>query len=100
MNNKEIIKDIMSTDFSVKRADKARSEVLRMRRLLQVSLDTPDDCGEIKYTGQMVLLKKLGESFEFVGIWDGENFQDGIEPEWDICLPIPVIETIPEFEGW
>lgn len=97
----------MAINASEKHASDVRTKLLNLKSALETSLRQIDECVKVEQTGQMVLLKIVGDTFEFVGIYkDGEGiwkdgkWSDEEEPEWDLCLPIPKPETVPEFQGF
>ena len=53
----------------------------------------------VRYTGNYVFLRRAVDRWESVGIFDPDTW-DGEIPEWEVCLPIPVPETIKDWSGW
>lgn len=93
----------MSRIMDVNKAMK--SEAVHRNRLLDIKAELTrianriEDSVKVEYTGEFVLLKRKGETWECVGIFNPDTW-DGEELEWDQCLPIPKTETMPEFSGW
>lgn len=55
--------------------------------------------GGKRNSGYYVLLKKEERGFSCLGIVNPE-YDDQIRDDFDLCVPIPVMENAPEFEGW
>jgi hypothetical protein len=76
------------------------------RRINQFKKRLMDFCGsleedsQVKYTGWYVLLKKNGDSFKSLGVFNPDISEPETEPEWDLCLPIPEPDSFHEFMGW
>lgn len=54
----------------------------------------------IKYTGFMALMRKTETGWECLRIVDTRNLPEEIEEDFDVAMPIPEPESIPEFQGW
>jgi len=55
----------------------------------------------VEYTGSFVMLKKDGDSYKCLGVYNPDIDAEENEPEgWDLCLPIPDPETVSEFGGF
>ncbi len=96
------VKKIMQINEIQKKASKDRSALVSAGRRMQSIVDEIKAAAEIEYTGWFVLLKVVDGGFESLGTFNPDLFDedDDIEPEWDLCLPIPKPETFPEFKGW
>lgn len=75
------------------------------KRVMRCKKQLTNLCNELdeslpKYTGWFVLLKKSGEGWEFLGFYNPDTAEENTEPEWDMCLPIPELETVEEWTGW
>lgn len=76
------------------------------RRISQFKKRLMDFCNSIEqdskveYTGWYVLLMKTEGGFESLGVFNPDISEPDIEPEWDLCLPIPEPESFHEFMGW
>lgn len=90
----------MAINSAEKHAADSRTKLLNLKSRLETALREIDDCVEVRQTGQMVMLKKDGDTFKCVGIWKEETWPDEEEPEWDLCLPIPDPSSVPEFQGF
>jgi hypothetical protein len=77
-----------------------RRQYLDHAEKMQKLADQLGEAVEIKYTGFMALMKKTGTGWECLRIVDTRNLPDEIEDEWDVSLPIPEPESMPEFVGW
>lgn len=80
--------------------EKVRSQVKNTISNLNRSLSTISESIDISYTDFQVLLKRDGDGWTCVGIVDINNLPDDMEDDWDLVLPIPNPESIPEFSGW
>jgi hypothetical protein len=84
-----------------------KGQVNYFRQRLMDLCDTVEQDAKIEYTGWYVLIKKTKEGWKCLGTFSPdtcseEQAEDLEKPEmeWDICLPIPTLETIKEFQGW
>jgi hypothetical protein len=77
--------------------DQAWQEIIEMKRRLNY-LAANFKPQKRQYTGSFVLLKKKGNKYEFVAIYDPDKAEEDNEPVWDLGLPIP--KDAPEFNGW
>ena len=65
------------------------------------AVDKIDESLEVRYTGWFALFKlKDYSEWVCVGCFDSRNLPENIPEEFDICMPIPVPGTLPEWEGW
>ena len=55
---------------------------------------------DVEYTGFYVILKKIETGWKCLQIVESGNLPDDMEEEWDLVLPIPTPETIPDHSGW
>ena len=94
------LRKIMDVNMAMKRDDENRRTLNIVKMGMRELIDRIEESVEIEYTGSFVLLKRDGEGWAFVMIFDPQTFDDMTEPEWDLCLPIPKPETVSEFHGW
>ncbi len=75
-----------------------------LKRSLEDTVARIKDYPDRKYTGWFILLKedKSEESgFKFLQIFNPyKTDDDNYEEEWDLAIPIPTMESAPEFMGW
>ena len=77
-----------------------RSHVNSYRKRLMDFCDSIEQEAQLEYTGWFVLVKKEGDAWKCVGTYNPNVSEEDEEPDWDICLPIPTLETINKFQGW
>jgi len=77
-----------------------RRQYLDHAHQMQNLADQLGEAVKIKYTGFMALMKQTETGWECLRIVDTRNLPDEIEDEWDVSLPIPEPESMPEFQGW
>jgi len=77
-----------------------KRRINQFRKRLMDFWDSIEQDADVKYTGWFVLLKQNGDSFEVLGFFNPDISEPEIEPEWDLCLPIPDLESLREFMGW
>jgi len=84
-----------------------QGQVNYFRRRLMDFCDSIEQDSKLEYTGWYVLLKKDGDGWKCLGTFNPDTCSDARaedlekpEMEWDICLPIPTLETIKQFQGW
>ena len=80
--------------------EKVRSQVKTTISNLNNSLSTIAEALETSYTDYSILLKKDVGGWKSVGIIDMNDIPEDLDEEWDLILPIPNPETIPEFSGF
>lgn len=98
MTNQELKIAIKINDL-YKREQFMRDKLSYTISQLKGALSDLQESEKIKYSGWSVLLKKKGRGFECVGIVDPDS-DDNIPEDFDIVLPIPKSETLPEFNGF
>ena len=91
-------KDAMRIVRAEQSRNKAYSELRTIKKRIKSLTESLEDTEPVKYTGFYVLLKRIGDKYEFLRIFNPDFDED--EPEWDLALPIPENEFLPEFEGW
>lgn len=69
---------------------------------LQAEQDKISEALETEYTGYGALFKITDGVPKCLGVFDlnGGPSEELDEQEWDLFLPIPKPETMPEFSGW
>ena len=98
--SREEWKRLLTVNESEKKAAKSRTKLLQLKQTLTAAINEIEEAVQIKYTGWMLLLKKLPSGgWECLDIVNQDNPPEA-GPEWDLCLPIPDPQTIPEFSGW
>lgn len=78
-------------------------KISNLKKRLERMAGEIDNIPNYKSSGWFILLGKdpAEESgFKFLGFFNPTVTDEFKEPEWDICLPIPVPETMKEFQGW
>lgn len=96
-NEMKMIWDIQKT---IKQEAITRTLLMKLKSKLLEQCDLIEESQKVEYTGWYVLLKKKADGYECLGIVN--PFQQSKMPtyEWDLSLPIPKPETMPEFQGW
>jgi len=97
-----MMKQVFQVQKVIKSEATMRSTLMKMKARLQAELDNLDEAAKIEYTGWYVLLKRDGDKFEVLGLFNPDEFDEerDTEPEWDFAVPIPNPDTYPEFQGW
>lgn len=54
----------------------------------------------IEYTGWCSLLKLVDGKWVCLACVDSRNLPEDTPEDFDVCLPIPKPETMPEWQGW
>lgn len=67
---------------------------------IQREINRIQDALRVRYTGWTVLLKKEDDRWICVGVVNSSNLPEDIPEDFDVALPIPDPETIPDFDGW
>lgn len=67
---------------------------------VQKQIDRIDESLSLEYTGHVALLKQTNNGWECLACVDSRHLPDDVPEDFDICLPIPKPETMPEWEGW
>ncbi len=80
--------------------DKLKKDISAFRNRLMSFCDLIEQKNELKYTGWFVLLKRDGDEWVSLCVFNPDISDEDAEPEWDICLPIPTVESMSEFVGW
>ena len=93
------MRKIMDVNRALKRDADSRLKLSQIKQQLDRMSREIEDSVRVEYTGEFVLLKRNGDSWTCLGIFNPDTWE-GDEPEWDQCLPIPKVETIPDFAGW
>ena len=82
------------------RLEKVRSRLLENIDRMKRETEEISEALEIEYTGFLAMFKKTENSWECVRVINGVNIPDDIEDEWDLLVPIPKPESLPEFSGF
>ncbi len=83
------------------RLETTRANMTNLIRAVQLEIRKIDDSLKIEYTGWTILLKATEtKGWTCVGIVDTNNLPDDIPEDFDLALPIPDPETLPDFNGW
>ncbi len=97
--NKQVLELITQRTLLDDRERRMRIVARRMKDVLKdVDLDPPH-C----LTGWFALFRRSKEAtsgFEFLGFFNPDESDESEEKEWDIALPIPLIDELREFAGW
>jgi hypothetical protein len=67
---------------------------------VQQQIDSIAAALAIEYTGHFALLKRTDTGWQCLACVDSANLPDDLPEDFDLCLPIPKPETMPEWEGW
>ena len=67
---------------------------------VQREIDDIDASLLVEYTGHVALLKQTPEGWTCLACVDSRNLPPDVPEDFDLCLPIPKPETMPEWEGW
>ena len=95
------VRDLIRINDALKREDRMRSRLQRVRVALAGLVDNIQESEQIRYTGWVVLLKRDGEGWKYVSIVNPNTDEGRSMPtEFDMVLPIPDPTTITEFQGW
>lgn len=89
----------MDVNQAKKSEAKCRNTLMRVRDQLDRLANELHKSAVVEYTGDFVLLRREGSGWALVAIYNPDTWE-GEDPEWDQCMPIPKLETIPEFDGW
>lgn len=63
-------------------------------------IDDIDASLAVEYTGHVALLKRTEQGWTCLACVDSQRLPDDVPEDFDLCLPIPKPETMPEWEGW
>lgn len=67
---------------------------------VQREIDDIDAALAVEYTGHVALLRQTPEGWTCLACVDSRNLPPDVPEDFDLCLPIPKPETMPEWEGW
>lgn len=68
-------------------------------RIEKISEEIQKSVG-VEYTNQLAFFKLNGSEYEFVNILDENNMPEELGFEWDVVLPLPAKESLPEINGY
>ena len=77
-----------------------QNRVNTFRKQLMSFCDSIEQDTSVEYTGWYVLLKRDGDKWVCLGTFNPDVSDPETELEWDVCLPIPTLESVKEFMGW
>jgi len=84
-----------------------RTRLERVRSRMQIhiadvkrEIDSLSEALTVEYTGHVALLKQTHEGWTCLACVDSCNLPPDVPEDFDLCLPIPKPETMPEWEGW
>lgn len=97
--DRDTLRQIWAVNVALKREKEVLDELSRLKRKLSKALEDIRQVEETRYTGWYVLLKRAGEGWECVGVFNPEK-SDGDPGDWDLSIPIADPATTPEFQGW
>ena len=101
MKTYEDRKRAMILSAEAKRNDYLRDACNKVNYLMKQASEIIEESNRIEYSGDVVLLKRNGETWESLGVFNPKTMYEDDEPlGWDLCLPIPKIETVREFQGF
>ena len=92
------LKQIAAINGSAKAEAVMRTRLLMARDRLQAICDDIENACRIEYTGWFAMLRRDGDDWTCVGCINPDNEVD--LPEFDLMMPIPKPETVPEFDGF
>lgn len=80
-------------------------ERVRTRLVIHVEnvdreIEKLDEALRIEQTGYCVLLKQTDKGWTCVAVVNSLRPPDDVPEDFDLCLPIPKPESMPEWEGW
>lgn len=84
---------------------RTRLEQVRSRMQTHIAdvkreIDSLSEALTVEYTGHVALLKQTPKGWACLACVDSRNLPDDVPEDFDLCLPIPKPETMPEWEGW
>lgn len=79
---------------------KLQRQKKRFKSRLKDFIESISDDHVPKYSGYYALFKFKDGKPEFLSIFNPDIDDPETEPEWNLCLPIPDPESMPEFMGW
>lgn len=82
------------------RLEKVRGAVQTTIAGLQGQMAKIDQALTVEYTGHFALLKRDGDGWKCLACADSNKLPSDLPEDFDLCLPIPKPETLPEWEGW
>lgn len=81
--------------------ERTRGAIVSTIERLRSRIDELQAAVDVEYTGWLALFRRTEDGeWECVRVLDGDNPPDDIEEDWELSLPIPKPETLPEFTGW
>jgi len=82
------------------RLERVRSRMQTHIADVKREIDSLSKALTVEYTGHVALLKRTPEGWTCLACVDSRRLPDDVPEDFDLCLPIPEPETMPEWEGW
>lgn len=84
-----------------RRVGKTNRCLVSMKRRLEKMLSLIDEAEAVRYTGYYALMQ-FGEDGrpKCMGVVHADEVESDEEHSWDLILPIPGPDSVPEFDGW
>lgn len=82
------------------RMEKVRARMKIHLTNVQREIDDLDAALKVEYTGHVALLKRTATGWECLRCVDSNHMPDDAPEDFDLALPIPTPESLPDFEGW
>lgn len=82
------------------RLEKVRSRLKNHIEDMQVEIDELSAALKVEYTNYAALFKESPDGWICIACFDTTNIPEDLPEDFDLCLPIPKPETLPEWEGW
>ena len=94
------MKRVVAINADQKRVDELRRQLCNIKHKLLRATGDIEECLERKYTGWFVFLQFDAERqrWDCVGTYNEDELPEDLI--WDLCLPIPDPESVPEFTGF
>lgn len=100
-HNIEVAQSLKATHLLRSRMEKIRRSLQSHMANINTEIEQISQALEVEYTPYCAILKKKPEGgWECIAIVDNRDLPYDMPEEWDLCMPIPKPETMPEFEGW
>lgn len=98
------LKMAMDVMQSQRRVEEMRSTLQNAIHTIKSKIGDIENAMSVEYTGWIGLFKEKNGQWECVATVDScnlpEEWEDEMEPEWDMAVPIPKPGTVPDFQGW
>lgn len=87
---------LLTLNRSLKKNDLLKTQLSVLKSRLQRAIDEIDRTNQVEYTDYLIFLKE--DPWEVIAILNSES--EDLPESWDLCLPIPKPESVPEFDGF